>query len=307
MLKYLYNKFFSIPSFFQKSCVGLDISDNLLRFIELISTKEGIKINRYGECELPFGIIKNGEIKETQELEKILANFKKEEKVKDLRVCLSKVNALRIGLIEGYLFIFNISKVPVLSIEPEGQATMRSVLKRGDLGAYMIVDIGKKFTTINMVSRGVLVFSYLFPLGGDMFTKIIEKKLKVSFKEAEEIKIKYGLDDKFFKKEVFLMLVDGLSVLQDEISKRLLYWHTHKNENNKDRPKIEKIILCGGGANLIGLSEYISVKTKMKVELADIWINLLKDKKNVPEISFEKSLSYIPAVGLALENFNRKS
>jgi len=100
------------------------------------------------------------------------------------------------------------------------------------------------------------------------------------------------------------MLIDGLSVLQEEISRRLIYWYTHKNENNKKIPKVEKIILCGGTSNLIGLSEYISVKTKTDVELADIWINIINDKKNVPKISFEKSLSYVSAIGLALENFN---
>ena len=304
MFTYLYNKFFSIPSFFAKSCIGLDISDESFRFMELISTKDGIKLGRYGERQIPFGIIKSGEIKEKKELEKILSIFKKEEKIKSVRVCLSKTNSIPLWLIEKYLLVFEKSKISVLSLEPESQATTRAILKKDDLGTYMIVDIGKKFTSIYIVSRGVVMFSSLFPLGGNMFTKIIEKKLKTSFKEAEDIKIKYGLDKRFFKKEVFLMLIDGLSVLQEEISRRLLYWQTHKNENNKNRFKVEKIILCGGGANLIGLSDYFSVKTKIGVELANIWIHITDDKKNVPKISFEKSLSFVQATGLALENFN---
>lgn len=303
MFTYLYNKFFSIPSFFAKSCIGLDISDESLRFMELISTKDGIKLGRYGERQIPFGIIKNGGIKQPKELEKFLSLFKKEEKIKSVRICLSKTNLIPLWLIEKYLLIFKNSKISVLSLEPESQATTRAILKRNDIGTYMIVDIGKKFTSIYIVSRGVVMFSSLFPLGGNMFTKIIEKKLKTSFKEAEDIKIKYGLDKKFFDEKTFLMLLDGLSVLQEEISRRLLYWHTHKSENNQKRPKVEKIILCGGGANLIGLFEYLSIKTKMEVELADIWIHIANDKKNVPKISFEKSLSFVQATGLALENF----
>ena len=198
-----------------------------------------------------------------------------------------------------------LSTMPVLSLEMKGQAIIRAILKRDDMGTYMVIDIGKKFTSIYIVSRGIVMFSSIFPLGGNMFTKIIEKKLKISFKEAEDIKKKYGLDNKFFDEKVFLMLLDGLSVLQDEISRRFLYWHTHKSEKNKNRPQIEKIILCGGGSNLIGLSEYLSVRMKIQAELADVWINILDIKKYIPEISFEKSLSYATALGLALKSFEK--
>jgi len=297
MFKNLHNRFFSTPSF------GLDISDESFRFIELIPTKEGIKLGRYGERQIPFGIIKSGEIIEAKKLEKILSIFKKEEKIKSVRVSLSRINLIQPPIIESYLSVFKNSKISVLSFEPEIQAIVRAVLKRNDLETYMIVDIGKKFTNIYIVSHGVMMFSSVFPLGGDMFTKIIEKKLKISFKEAENIKIKNKLDSKFFNEEIRSIFLNGLLVLQDEISTRFLYWHTHKNETDKDHPKIEKIILCGGGANLTGLSGYISVKMKTKVELANVWINVLDIKKNVPPINFEKSLSFASAIGLALENF----
>ena len=297
MFKNLHNRFFSTPSF------GLDISDESFRFIELIPTKEGIKLGRYGERQIPFGIIKSGEIIEAKKLEKILSIFKKEEKIKSVRVSLSRINLIQPPIIESYLSVFKNSKISVLSFEPEIQAIVRAVLKRNDLETYMIVDIGKKFTNIYIVSHGVMMFSSVFPLGGDMFTKIIEKKLKISFKEAENIKIKNKLDSKFFNEEIRSIFLNGLLVLQDEISTRFLYWHTHKNETDKDHPKIEKIILCGGGANLTGLSGYISVKMKTKVELANVWINVLDIKKNVPPINFEKSLSFASAIGLALKNF----
>lgn len=304
MFTYLYNKFFSVPNFFTKSCFGLDISDESFRFVELISTKEGIKVGKFGERKIPFGIIKSGKIKETKELEKIFSIFKKEEKIKTVRVSLSKLNFISLSIIKNYLSVFKNSKISVLSLEPEIQAIVRATLSKNNLGTYMIVDIGKKFTGIYIVSHGVVMFSFLFPLGGDMFTKIIEKRLKISFKEAEDVKIKYGLDNKFFDEKTFSLFLDGLSVLKDEIARRFLYWHTHKNERNKDRPMIEKIILCGGGSNLIGLSEYISVNMKTQVELANVWTNILDIKKNIPEISFEESLSFAPAIGLALENFN---
>lgn len=287
-----------------KSCFGLDISDEMLKFVELMPSKSGIKIGRYGERQIPFGIIKNGEIKEIKEFEKILSILKKEEKIKSARVSLSKIGSIPFPVFQSYLSVFKNSKIPILSFEYEWEAIIRTLFKKNDVGTYMIIDIGKKFTGIYIISRSAVMFSSLFPVGGHMFTKMIEKKLKTSFKEAENIKIKYGLDHNFFDEKTFSLFLDGLSILQDEISRRFLYWNTHKNEKN-DRPRIEKIILCGGGSNLTGLSEHISVNMKTQVELADVWTNILDIKKNIPEISFEKSLSFAPALGLALKNFKK--
>lgn len=237
---------------FKNPHIGLDISDESSKFVELVPFKNGIKLGKYGKYQIPFG-----------------------------------------------------SAMPVLSPERKGQAIVRAILKKDDMGTYMILDIGKKFTGIYIVSHGRIMFSSLFPVGGNMFTKIIERKLKTSFQEAENIKMKHGLDRQFFNEKTFLTLLDGLSVLRDEISRRFLYWHTRRNEENKGRPQIEKIILCGGGSNLVGLSEYISANMKIRVELANVWINILDIKKHIPEMSFEESLSYAPAIGLALENFKK--
>ena len=65
--------------------------------------------------------------------------------------------------------------------------------------------------------------------------------------------------------------------------------------------KIDKIILCGGGANLAGLPEYLSFGVKIPAELANVWGNTISFEKTIPEIPFRKSLSYATAVGLAME------
>jgi len=67
---------------------------------------------------------------------------------------------------------------------------------------------------------------------------------------------------------------------------------------------IEKIILCGGDSNLIGLTDYLSVSMRHKVEVANVWINITNVEKNIPKIDFKKSLSFTTALGLALGDFN---
>jgi type IV pilus assembly protein PilM len=66
---------------------GLDISDQSLKFVQLIPTKDGIKVGRYGERKIPAGIIESGKIKNLSRLEEVLLSLRKEG-IKFVRVSL---------------------------------------------------------------------------------------------------------------------------------------------------------------------------------------------------------------------------
>jgi len=136
-----------------------------------------------------------------------------------------------------------------------------------------------------------------------MLTKMIQKNFNITFEEAEKMKKEFGLERNSENREIFSVLLNSVSVLRDEVNKHFLYWHTHKDEDGRDRPAIKKVILCGGDSNLIGLSEYLSVSLKNKVDMADVWTNIVVDEKEIPEITFNRSLTYAAALGLALGDF----
>jgi len=213
------------------------------------------------------------------------------------------VAAISKNVIEKYLSVFKNSNIFVKSFEIEAQAISRAVVKKGNLETYMIVDFGKIRTGIFIVSGGIVIFTSTFNLGGSMLTNMIKKNLKINFEEAEKKKKKYGLKNNITNKEVTPVLLKAISTLRDEIVKHFLYWHTHKDEEGKDRPPIKQIVLCGGGSNLIGLSEYLSVGVKADVKIADTWINIIETEKYIPEISFSQSLTFVTALGLALGDF----
>ena len=177
------------------------------------------------------------------------------------------------------------------------------MIRVGDQGTYMIVDFGKKRTGIFIISRGVVMFTSTLDVGGMMLTSMIEKNFKISFKEAEIMKQKYGLQRNIENKEIFAVLLNSVSVLRDEIVKHFLYWHTHKDEDGRNNPPIKKIIMCGGDSNLIGLSDYFSVSMKNPVEMANVWVNITDTQNYVPEINFKQALSFAAALGLALGDF----
>lgn len=215
-----------------------------------------------------------------------------------------QVDAIPKNVIENYLSVFKNSGIAVHSFELEAQAITRSVISKGDMETYMIVDFGEKRTGIFIVSKGVTMFTSTLEVGGVMLNSMIAKNFNVSLKEAEEMKKIYGLQRNMENKEIFAVLLNSVSILRDEIVKHFLYWHTHLDEEGKINPPIKKIILCGGDSNLIGLTDYLSVSLKSKVDKANVWVNILDSQKEVPDVNLKQALSFAAALGLALGNFD---
>ncbi len=102
MSRSLFNILFPTPKFLAMSSFGLDISDESLRFVELISKNHTLKLGRYGEYKIPFGVIESGKIKDLKKMEEILTILKKKEKIDSVRVSLPEEQV--------YLFEFRLEK-----------------------------------------------------------------------------------------------------------------------------------------------------------------------------------------------------
>jgi len=88
MFRNLHKEFFPIPEFISSHSFGLDISEESIKFTELKITRHGIRLGRYGEREVPTGVIESGKIKNLKKMEEILTSLRKEEKIKSVRVSL---------------------------------------------------------------------------------------------------------------------------------------------------------------------------------------------------------------------------
>jgi len=351
------NKIFSTPTYLEMPSFGLDISDESIKFMELISAKNGIEPRKYGEKQIPSGVVELGKIVDSMKLEEILSELKKEQKIKDARVSILEnqiylfklklekesinnikesiefvleehipipavdtifdydvieenekeiiiqVAAIQVSIIEEYLAVFENCGINIHSFELEAQAIARAIIKKGDKETYMIIDFGEKRTGIFIVSNGVVMFTSTVDFGGASFSEMIQKNLDISFEEAEKTKIKYGLQRNLENKEIFPILLNGASILRDEIQKHFLYWHTHEDEDGVKNLPIKKILLCGGNSSIIGLADYFAVSMKTEVEIANVWVNICDLKKRVPNINSKQALSFATAIGLALRDF----
>lgn len=99
---------FPIPNFLASPSFGLDISDESLKFIQLLPTRNGIKLGKYGEHKIPTGIIESGKIKDPQKLREILSFVRKEQGLKSVRVSLPEEQV--------YLFKLKLDKAGLTSV-----------------------------------------------------------------------------------------------------------------------------------------------------------------------------------------------
>jgi len=207
------------------------------------------------------------------------------------------------SIIQSYVNLFQGTELIPLSFEVEAHAIARAIIRKKDCGTLLILDIGATRTGLAVQSKGVITFTSTINVGGHSLTESAARALNLSFEEAQLRKEQQGLlvgkEDKLYQ-----ALIEHLSVLRDEINKHYTYIHSQENIIGKGGVGIEKIVICGGEANVPGLANYLATTFKVDIEIANPWININSLKHYIPELSSNHALRYATALGLAL-NFPR--
>ena len=339
--------------------VGLDISADALRFIELDQQNDGaLQVARYATRNFPLGIISEGHVRDRKKLQDVIANLAHEHKLSFAHIALPEeqaylaniripsvapseirdaielrleehvpisgseaifdyvvvgggktgrkdtldvvVSVLPQTVVDEYLDIFSETGITPKAFEFESQAMARALIPRGDNGTFLVIDIGKMITDIFVTANGVVQFSASLDIGGHYMTLAIEKALGISYEEAELAKVKHGLVGGGEAAPVHAALLSVMTDLRTRLMRHYSYWQTHHGE--KVGGNIERIYITGGGANLKGVTEYLSMGLDVKVVLANPWINVCSFESYIPPITRGESHGYTAAIGLALRN-----
>ena len=205
--------------------------------------------------------------------------------------------------VDPYLSVFKKSGLKPLALEIESQAISRALVKGEETSRpLLIVDLGATRTSLIIFSGRSLRFTSSIAISSLKFTQAISSGLAVAPGKAEQLKIKYGIEDSKTGKNIFKILAQHLNSLTAQIKKYLDYYieHTGHEHIPKSGRGVEKILLCGGGANLKGIADFLSANLKIDVELGNPWVNILpRPLKEVPELHYAESLRYATALGLA--------
>jgi len=188
----------------------------------------------------------------------------------------------------NYQKMVNLAILELKGLEAEVFALIRSSIPE-ELAekVVILVDIGWQSTTINIVEKKILKESHSFDISSNGFTEKLSAELKISLKEAERLKLEYGLDP--HNKKVNKVLLREINSLALEIERVSEIFSQQENK------KIDGIILAGGTANLFGLKEYLEAKLKKTIYLADPF-----NKVSFPPILKKRLKELGPSFGVAV-------
>jgi cell division ATPase FtsA len=172
------------------------------------------------------------------------------------------------AIADSYVELAQIIGLEAVLIEPTVSSSGRlfSIADNSDDPAF-IIDFGSLSCDISIYDNETLVAGTVVQGGGANFTNAIKSKLGVSLEEAGLIKTRYGLSVSKRQKEIEEALKPTLELIVKEIRRMVRY---HEERYGTERP-VKQIITLGGGANMPGLSEYLTGALRMAVRHVDPW------------------------------------
>ena len=212
------------------------------------------------------------------------------------------VSAYARRVVESYEKIFKSAGIVLRSLEVESHALARAAVTPDDRSrVVMIVDFGKVGTRVAVVDHGVVSYTATMDLGGDMLTQALMKRFSIDAPAAEEMKNARGFLLGKDNADVVEAVMISISIFKDELSRHLTYWNT-PDEDDLPRTPVERIIIAGGNANMMGFAEYLGDALGIAVVPANVWGNAFSLDRYVPPMHFNESLEYATAIGLALRS-----
>ena len=180
-------------------------------------------------------------------------------------------------------------------------ATSEAILtkRQKDLGVCL-VNIGQSITTIIVYEDNNVLQTAVLPIGSRHITADLAICLKINIDIAEQIKVKYGIEDeKTFDKKEFINLsefdpnnVDKVSrkevkhVIEARVEEIFLMIDKELKKINRNSKLPSGVVLTGGGAKLNGIVNVVKKVCKLPAELGKVEnINSVIDKIDDPAFS----------------------
>jgi len=204
------------------------------------------------------------------------------------------------NIVNQYTEMLDEAKLSPIALEIEPIAICRCLLKEEasnlksiKFGAkikaetsrnYGIIDIGANHTCMIFYSGNAILFTVSMPISGEEVTTKISQALNLTKEQAEKAKIICGLDENKANGVIKDILADTLKNLVEKIKEAISFYENYFPQNGP----LNKILLCGGGANIPNLEEIIGKELSVEVKLADAMVNLPEEKNKFNEIFTEK-------------------
>lgn len=192
--------------------------------------------------------------------------------------------------ITKYQNIFKYAGLKLKALEVESLSLVRS-LAGNDPTSALLVDIGGYSTNIAVAEGGSLKLNSISNFAGASLTQAIANGLNIDARRAEELKRRRGLKAVGGEYQLSTLPQPYLDVIISEADR------ARKNFELKQNKKIERVIIAGGGANLIGIKEYFENIFGLPTVIGNAFFRV--DYPKETEI-FSKELGALMAVAIGL-------
>ena len=205
-------------------------------------------------------------------------------------------------VVEDSLSVVEDAGITARALESEIFALPRTLLPPGADETVLVIDIGKTTTKLLVATDRLPRYVTTLDIGGHALTQAVEKYFGVSAEEAKRVKAERGIVAGQGNEEYLAAMLSTVSVIRDEIAKRLDYWQSHVSEGDPKQP-VSRALLVGGNATVLGLPEYLETSFKVPVELGNVFTNFASRDVWLPPLEYTESLAYGTAIGLALRDY----
>lgn len=195
------------------------------------------------------------------------------------------VVAAKREIVEGYMNTFELAKLNLSVLDVDVFAitnVIEQIYNPRDF-SVLAADVGAAITNIAIVKGENIEFTREILIGGKHLTGEIEKLHKLTYREAEEKKLRSDQD-------ISDLVQDFVSNISSEINKTINFYVA-----TKPRENVGKIYLTGGSSLVPGMKEQIEREVGIDVEFLNPFLFLKDGQGSVPP-----GEGYVPLMAVAL-------
>ena len=176
---------------------------------------------------------------------------------------------------------------------------------RDDSGTLLILNIGARNSDIAIVSDGELLFARNLSGGGSLFDEALKATFNVSDEKAKKLKeqmanvapfdrtVKLSSQEEKVSRALAGATGQVLSMVQSSVT-------FARSQTGQNDLRLDKVLLCGGGARLGGLDRYLETNVGVPVELFDPFDSIDASEVDEELDDYARAASVV-ALGLALQ------
>jgi type IV pilus assembly protein PilM len=159
----------------------------------------------------------------------------------------------------------------------------------------VIINIGASTTGINVLKGGMSIFTRDFALAGNSITESLQEKYKVTFEEAEKIKID-GIPDGSDGDNLDLKnsILDFAQPICSEIERSIDYFRSTFGGEF-----IKHVLLAGGSAGIYNLTKNLSENLNVKTEIINPFLKIGYNKRKI-DVNKLESIKPVAATAMGL-------